>query len=51
MLLADAPVLDERDLFVILTYPGACLTNNRRSEGDPQRADFGDRFPSIAGTM
>ena len=51
ILLADAPVLDERDLFVILTYPGACLTNNRRSEGDPQRADFGDRFPSIAGTM
>jgi flagellar secretion chaperone FliS len=28
---------------------GACLANDRRSEGDPQRADFRDRFPRIAG--
>src|SRR5580704_11118668 len=28
---------------------GACLTNDRRSEGDPDRADFCDRFPRIAG--
>jgi len=28
---------------------GACLSNDRRSEGDPQRANFGDRFPRIAG--
>ena len=28
---------------------GACLGNDRRSEGDPQRAAFGDRFPRIAG--
>jgi len=28
---------------------GACLSNDRRSEGDPQRADCGDRFPRIAG--
>ena len=30
---------------------GACLSNDRRSEGDPQRADFCDRFPRIVGTM
>ena len=28
---------------------GACLGNDRRNEGDPQRADFWDRFPRIAG--
>jgi hypothetical protein len=28
---------------------GACLSNDRRNEGDPQRADFCDRFPRIAG--
>src|SRR5580658_2251577 len=27
---------------------GACLTNDRRSEGDPDRAAFCDRFPRIA---
>jgi hypothetical protein len=32
-------------------YSGACLSNDRRSEGDPQRADSCDRFPRIAGTM
>jgi purine-cytosine permease-like protein len=30
---------------------GACLSHDRLGEGDPQRADFGDRFPRIAGTM
>src|SRR5580704_1859173 len=30
---------------------GACLTNGRRHEGDPHRADFCDRFASIVGTM
>ena len=30
---------------------GACLTNDRRSEDDPQRASFGDRFPRIVDTM
>ncbi len=30
---------------------GACLADGRRSEGGPQRAGFGDRFPRIAGTM
>ena len=28
---------------------GACLSNDRRSEGDPDRAAFCDRFPRIAG--
>src|SRR5580692_11792414 len=28
---------------------GACLSNDRRSEGDPDRAGFCDRFPRIAG--
>jgi flagellin-specific chaperone FliS len=28
---------------------GACLRNDRRSEGDRQRAGFCDRFPRIAG--
>ena len=27
---------------------GACLGNDRRSEGDPDRAAFCDRFPRIA---
>jgi len=35
----------------VLESAGACLANDRRSEGDPQRADSGDRFPRIAGTM
>ena len=30
---------------------GACLTNDRRSEVDRQRAACGDRFPHIAVTM
>ena len=28
---------------------GACLSHDRRSEGDPDRAGFCDRFPRIAG--
>ena len=31
------------------SWLGACLTNDRRSEGDPDRAGFCDRFPRIAG--
>ena len=31
--------------------PGACLTNDRRSEGDPDRAGFCDRFPRIADAL
>ncbi len=30
---------------------GACLTNDRRREGAPHRADFCDHFASIVGTM
>ena len=30
---------------------GASLADDRRSEGDPQRAAFGDRFPRIVNTM
>jgi flagellar protein FliS len=30
---------------------GACLSHDRRSEGDPDRAAFCDRFPRIARTM
>ena len=41
----------EHSLDQLLTHYGACLTNDRRSEGDPQRAAFGDRFPRIVDTM
>jgi hypothetical protein len=30
---------------------GACLGNDRRSEDDPQRAAFCDRFPRIVDAM
>jgi hypothetical protein len=30
------------------SWLGACLTNDRRSEGGPDRAAFCDRFPRIA---
>src|ERR1700733_8817564 len=33
------------------TRLGACLTNGRRHGGDPHRADFCDRFASIAGVL
>jgi len=37
------------ELATALARPlGACPSNDRRSEADPQRADFCDRFPRIA---
>jgi len=30
---------------------GACVTNGRRREGGPQRADFCDRFARMVNTM
>src|ERR1700679_1202320 len=46
-----ARFIPHRYVCATTTSLGACLTNGRRHEGDPHRADFCDRFASIVGTM
>jgi uncharacterized protein (TIGR02466 family) len=45
----DAERINQHQLQLRLAMSGPCLTNDRRSEGVPQRADCRDRFARIAG--